>query len=439
MPTADPAPGSAAGRDEVSAPDVPPDPQDALATTGGRIGLILSGYVLTGNAIAASGFGFLFWVVAAKRYAAVDVGLGSAVVSAVMVVSGIGAVGLASALPRFVPVTPSWVSLVLRGYAVAAGATLALALAACLVLGSVTDELSRLLDPGWLVLFCVAAVAWTLFALQDYVLIARRRPVLMAGENLVVALARIALLFVPAFADDAAGLLVAWLLPTVVAVVAINHTVLRGGEDTAGGAPPDYPVIRRYAAVATIGTTASVLAVSLMPLLVTAIEGAEANARFFLPWSVTVGLQAVAAGMASPLLPAIAGGHGREREATLRVLWHTCAVTGALAVPIAILGPWALGLLGPDYEVDEALLLLLLAGSLLASATFVLLTRLRAHSRVAQVAVVQWVITTILVGVSVAFLAPAGVVAVGWAFLAAQIAGLLVALRDQRLRGPAAS
>ena len=419
----------------MAGPDTVPAEAAPSRGTGGRIGLILSGYVLTGNALAAAGFGFVFWIVAAKQYAAVDVGLSSAVVSAVMVVSGIGAVGLASALPRFVPVTESWVALVLRGYAVAAGATLALALAACVLLGSFADDLSRLLEPGWLVLFCVAAVSWTVFALQDYVLIARRRPLLMAGENLAVALGRIGLLFVPGLSDGATGLLVAWLLPTVIAVIAINHTVLRDGA-TADAPPPDYPVIRRYATVATVGTTASVLAVSLMPLLVTAIEGAEANARFFLPWSVTIGLQAVAAGMASPLLPAIAAGHERERDATLRVLWHTCAVTAAIAAPIALLGPWALGLLGPDYEVDEGLLLLLLAGSTIASATFVLLTRLRAHSRVAQVAVAQWVIAVLLIGMSVALLPGVGIVAVGWAFVTAQVAGLLVAIRDQRLRTP---
>ena len=61
------------------------------------------GYALVLSAGAAAALGFVYWIVAARTYSADIVGLNSAAISTMMLVSGIAQLNLISALLRFVP------------------------------------------------------------------------------------------------------------------------------------------------------------------------------------------------------------------------------------------------------------------------------------------------------------------------------------------------
>ena len=405
-----------------------------------RIGLVGRGYVLTANSLSGAGLGFVFWIVAARRFAVTDVGFAAALVSAAVVVSGIGTVGLSSGLPRFIPVTERWAGLVVRGYAAAIAATAALAVSTTFALSRLDDSFARLAELGWLVLFVGCCVAWTVFSLQDFVLIAREQVTVVAVENSVVGVLRVLAVLVVGAEHGASALLLAWLVPTVLAAVAVNAWILLpAARDRVRGRRqglPELASFARYCSVAALGTAATVIVLSLMPSVVTAVEGAEANARFFLPWSLSIALQAVAAGMAAPLLPALAARSADDREATLKVLTHTGVVIVGLGLPIVICAPFALAALGSSYEVDSGLIALLVAAAVLASLTAVLLARARAHNWLGQVVLVQWSVAAALVGGAVVLLPELGLHGVGWAALAAQSLGLALAISRQRLVVP---
>jgi len=68
-----------------------------------RIPLYRNGYALLVSSATTSALGLFYWILAARRYSADTVGLGSATLSAMMLLSGISQLGLNSALVRFVP------------------------------------------------------------------------------------------------------------------------------------------------------------------------------------------------------------------------------------------------------------------------------------------------------------------------------------------------
>ncbi len=397
-----------------------------------RPGVVASGYLLSVNGIVSSGLGFLFWVAAARRFTASDVGFAAAISAGVAVLAGVGVLGLNSAFLRYVPLAADgWPRLVARGYAVAIAATAVLAAVGGLVASRTSSEFARLDESRWVLVLVAASVVWTVFSLQDTVLIARHSPRIVLAENTTVGLARLALL--PFWsAASAYDLVVAWIVPTVLGVVVINAYLLvarppadrRGTREGRAG-------LLRYCALATFGSASTGLTASFTPVLVTALAGARENAAFFLSWSISIALQVVATSMSSPLTVSIARG-GDVTAAVRRVLRHCLFVLGSAAVVALAVGPWLLQRVGSAYAPPRLLLALLLAGAVVNGAVIVLFAVPRGVGNVAPVAAIQWVSTLILLGVSAWGIRREGVIVVGWASLASQLVALAISVAAYR-------
>lgn len=418
-----------------------PRPARLSATVGG-------GYVLTVSSLASSALGFVFWVIAAARFSAADVGLAAAAVAAIAVISGVGVLGLNSAFLRYVPrAADAWRGVVGRGYGASALATGVLAAGALIIASRGHGSVTAAIDGRSAAVFLVAAVVWTIFSLQDFVLVAIRRPAVVLVENVAVALVRMPLLFLPLGWHGELLILLAWLLPTVAATVVVNGMLLTTTTLPAASSDP-RPLgvgLARYCATATVGSAATVAVLSLMPALVAAFEGAEANARFFLPWTMASSLQVVAASMAAPLAAEIARGLGaRERAETRRVLVHALRTVAVLGVLVLVAAPVALGLLGDAYRVDRPLLVLILGGAIANAGAAVLLARARARGHIGRATGVQWIGAVGLVGGAVLLVPAVGLIGAGWAAFGAQGAMAVAAVVMDRadppeaLPGPAA-
>src|SRR5690349_2256425 len=68
-----------------------------------RAPLIRNGYALILSAAATSGLGFVYWMLATRYYPPEVVGLNSAVLSAMLFVSGVAQLSLLSVMTRFLP------------------------------------------------------------------------------------------------------------------------------------------------------------------------------------------------------------------------------------------------------------------------------------------------------------------------------------------------
>ena len=68
-----------------------------------RMPLYRNAYALLLSGVISSGLGMVYWVLAAQSYSAAVVGLTSAAVSAMMLLSGLAQMSMNSALLRFIP------------------------------------------------------------------------------------------------------------------------------------------------------------------------------------------------------------------------------------------------------------------------------------------------------------------------------------------------
>jgi O-antigen/teichoic acid export membrane protein len=406
-----------------------------LPSSGSLLG---GGYVLTINSLGGAILGFGFWLVAARRFTPGDVGFSSAAVAGAAVIGGIASDGLHNAFLRFIPRSGRvWGAVMARGYATAAAASLGLAALFVLIIGLFDGGLGRLCDPGWFLLYVAGAPLWTIFSLQDVVLIARRRAGLVLIENTLVSVARIGLLFVPALSHGAEGIFVAWLIPAIPAALVVNVFLVRKARLSYG----DGSFIRarvaqremgRYYLVATVGSVATVLMMSVMPVIVAAVSGVAANARFYLPWAIATSLQLLSSSMAAPLAAEIARGLEDERREVRRILRHCTVGVALVAVPLFFAVPPVLEQLGgSDYRVDRPLFALLLAAALVNGIATVYLARARARGDVKGAAVAQWSAAITLIGGAAVLLPTIGLVGVGVAaFLAQSIAAIIAISRD---------
>src|SRR5580658_2728483 len=172
------------------------------------------------SAVGSGSLGLVFWSVAAHHQDASAVGSVSAEVSSITFLAGVGSLNLINVFARFLP-EAGWHArrLILISYAgaaltglVAATIFLLTPIATGLVLGG---------RPGR-VAFASCVVLNSIFCIQDGGLVGFGRATWVPVENILVALARLALLPVTAiFLSASIGVLWSWALPMVMAVIVV--------------------------------------------------------------------------------------------------------------------------------------------------------------------------------------------------------------------------
>ncbi|MBX6320827.1 MAG: polysaccharide biosynthesis C-terminal domain-containing protein [Rhodospirillaceae bacterium] len=404
-----------------------------------RAPLTRNGYSLVASAGVTSALGLVYWVVAARLYTPAEVGVNAALLSTMMALGNVAQLNLGSLLTRFLPDTgPASGQWILRAYAAATAAAILSCLLFVLGVERWAPSLRFLAEDPWMILWFTAATAiWTLFSLQDNVLAGLRRSVWVPVENTVFALAKLGLLLL--FAEGAwraLGPFASWTLPLLATAVPVNLLIFGRLLKCAGtGARPARPsisrrLVARYFGGDFVGTLFLSAAMGVAPVLVLEWAGAEANALYYMAWTIAYTLYLVSKYMGVALLAEGAADRENLRALATGALAHTM---GLLAVGVAILlagAPLILRLFGASYAAEGVTLLRVLALSALPFGfTSVFLGVARVEGRMTAVAVVQGLLLVLVVALGVPLLARFGVLGMGVAWLLAQTAiALLVAV-----------
>ena len=391
-----------------------------------------NGYALVLNSALASVLGFAFWLVAARRFDADDLGWGAAVVSAATLAALIGKAGFDAAIIRFGPTARDRVLRKLILYATAASVALTalVGLVILMLAGNGVESLSplrtRTAALGFLVLACGTAAAWVL----DAVFIAEQRAVLCLARNTAFNLVKLGAPFLVAGALASFAVPLSWgaglAVSLVVAAIVVPWSLRRRVVSPAPS--PSRGEVAVYAAKNYVLNVSEFLPGLILPLLVLETLGASANARFFLAWTIaTVGFLASKAIAQSSFAALVREGPPHD------------ALRKAARLSAIVLVPFGLGLLacapllpllfGNATGPDAIALLRVLALSLAPVAvTNLFLSYLKARQA-------GWELTLLPAATLVAFLAlvpvalaAGGMVGIGWLWLAVQAAAGLYAL-----------
>jgi O-antigen/teichoic acid export membrane protein len=241
--------------------------------------------------------GVVFWAVAAHLASARAVGRTTAEIAAMLLLANLAQLSFGSIFERFLPVAGSLTrDFVKRAYVMVVifGGVLALVY---LAFGFGHSFLPS--DWGWKALFVVAVILWTIFALQDSVLIGLRASKWVAVENIAFSIAKLVLLPVSIAASATQGIFAAWTAPVVLTIIVITWYLFRKRipEHMAmGGSTEKLPSTRELIVLAGAQYAATLSAV-FMPSIITLIViqrlGAVANAHYYVPSMIATGLSLV--------------------------------------------------------------------------------------------------------------------------------------------------
>jgi O-antigen/teichoic acid export membrane protein len=421
-------------------------PGRTSGTAPSRSRVQLDGIALMASTAATAATSLLFWVVAARSYPAESIGVASATVNAFTMLAGFAQLNLLAVFLRFLAGSGNRA---LRFLSTGYSAVLVVALvfgAGYLALGLGEGFLGG--AASWeYVVFVLAVPVFAVFVVQDGVLTAFAKAPWVPIENLAVALLRLALLglLIPALVSGGdgsrAGIVAAWTVPTVLAVLVVSAAVFRRlapahvrRTPDASSLPPRGELLS-FVAAQYVNNVVNNVVTYVPPLVVLYLLGAEAAAYFNVPWLIVVSTQTLLWNIGMSFVaevtrrPEQIAAHTRS---TLRLGGVVVlGWTGALLVG----APLLLGLQGGAFAAEGTGLLRLLALSFPFTAVVVMYSLIASlERRIWRLTVVNAVGAAALFGAMAVLVPGSGIVAVGAVYLVVQAVLALVLLPSLAVR-----
>ncbi|WP_188316601.1 oligosaccharide flippase family protein [Solihabitans fulvus] len=327
-------------------------------------GLLGDGLALTASALVTAGAGLVGWLLAARLLPRAEVGATSAFVSGFLLFATVAELGLGPAVLRWLPLAGRRTPMLLRrGYGVVV--LVAVVAAGLFALVPATAVTTAAVPVFGGVLFVAASVGWTLFQFQDAVLTGLGRARWVLVENTAFSVARLVLLVVLGPRLGALGIVLSWVLPTVLGVLVVSALVVVTGRRVGGtaGRLPDRREVLSLVGPTYPATVCVAVLYNVVPLVVTARNGPEVGAVFFIVWMGLNALDVAATGFVNAVVVRLAG--AEERAGVL--VRHAATRMAAIFLPpiaVGVVGAgWVLGLFGDAYaEIGTSLLQVALVG-----------------------------------------------------------------------------
>lgn len=404
--------------------------------------LFMNAYLLIINQGLSAALGIVYWMAAARFYSTDFVGRGSAIISTLGFLEVLAEFSLKSAMQRFIPRAGMKVRrlvLITYGTVLVTGALFTVGF---FVLGHVlhfADSLLAGLSTTSLFLLVLANMAYTIFVVQDGVLMGLRQTKWVLIENTLYNVTKMGLLVVGIFGFLGNGIVASWFIPAPLLVLLVNTLIFLRFIPRFNQIPKPSlePVtsrqIIRMVAGDHLGTVLSETSIRLLPLMVLNLLGTSANAFFYQAWLIGMMLYLLSWNVAASF--SVEGSSDPEKlthysRQTLRQILF-------LMIPAALVifagAPLILRIFGPAYALNGTTLLRWLA---LAAVPYGINAWFLSYSRVQMnirpVILFQGLQCVITLGLSYWGLPRFGLSAIGVAWLIAQTVLMVLALLSTR-------
>jgi O-antigen/teichoic acid export membrane protein len=376
-------------------------------------------YLMLNSGLQAAA-GFIFWIIGARLFSVNEVGLATALFSAVGIIAFAALLGLNSTVVRYLPGSTHRNVLMTGAMTLVVGSGVILALGYLALIPIVSPKLDFVIHDWWMAagVVLLGGVFGPLNLLTDSIFIglrqARYNAIVDGGVGGAVKIAA-ALLVAGAgayglFVASAIGYAAA-ALASLALLVAVNRfrPSLRGARAVLG------PLLR-FSAANYVGTLLTLLPTFLVPLIVLDRIGVHASAYYYVAFQMVSLLFAGVFAVEQAFLSE--GSHEEgELRAVMRRSWRLLALFCVPATVVMALGAhWLLLLFGHDYSVNGTDVLIVLATAALPFGVFNwLLTVLRLIGKLGFIIAGNVIYAVLTCGLAWA-LAPRGLVALSLAW-----------------------
>jgi O-antigen/teichoic acid export membrane protein len=390
---------------------------------------------LIANTVFTTGLGFFFWMVVARFYTEYEVGVGSAIISAVYFLALLSTLGLDVTIIRFLPKAKNPVELI--------NSCLTLSGILALVVGGIFLAGLGLWSPKLIFVreravftlaFLVFTCGWTLSGVIGSVFIAKRRAEFNLAKNTILSLLKIPLPILMVLFFHAFGIVSSWGVATGIAIAICLFYFLPRIQKSYKPLPNlNLNLIRNIWKYSTGNYFASILAATpsfILPIMIVNILSGEQNAYFYVAWTIAAITFSIP-GAASQSLFA-EGSHFEDELGTYarRALRFALVLLVPTIILLVVLGKWLLLAFGSSYSTNALTLLWILgASSLFVGINSVYYTILLVRHRIRELLVLRGLIALVVLVASAFVMRAIGIVGIGYAWLGAQaLVSIYVAL-----------
>jgi CelD/BcsL family acetyltransferase involved in cellulose biosynthesis len=419
--------------------------------------LVRNSLFMMTSTVATGLLGYVFWIVAARVFSSVDVGIASAVISLCSTVALLTSLGPSAMLIERLHAyerSRAWTSHLIRTCVATAAATGVVAAVAIPFIAHSTGYGSFFGPPGAAVLAVIGAVSWTVVNLYGCAFIAARRADGLLAVNGLISLLKV-LMVVPlcVLGFGARAIVIAWVASSLfgVALGALwllprlglgggrgRHAVqgaAAGGPGGSVGVARDSQPARTRAAYTWhllgqhLTGVGGQLTPLLLPILVVVRLGVRANAYFYITWMIGSVFFMVSPSISNALFAeSVRSGSGLRATVgkAFRVTWF-------LQLPAIVImvagGKLILGIFGHAYASDGFGLLIVLAVSAMPDAVSnVAVTVCRATGRLGYSVAINAGQLVITLAAAWLLMPRFGLLGVGVGWLGAQLLGAIASV-----------
>jgi len=383
--------------------------------------LIRNSFFIMASSFVAAGFGFFFWMIAARLYSQADVGIATALMSSMGLLILISRLGLDQSVIRFFPGRDKNKVLgtaILVPTAVALGAGLVFIAAVDVISPELT--IVRTIAPLYLLFLGTYSVTWVLEGAFN----ALRKSEHYFALNLLYG-SRI-LFLVPLVFLGATGIFSAFgfsfVLGLIFALLLLARCAIR----------PALGVDRAFLREAWQFSAGAYLAGILMsapnmviPIMVLHVLGAESTANYYITYAIVSILFMIPYAFTTSLF--VEGSHGGEmKKSVLRTLASMFALLIPAIIGLSLFGEQILNLIGKDYVEGMALLRVLALSALFVSIcqTFISIAKVRNDIR--SLIILSGFVSVALLGLGYTMMNRFGLIGMGYAWLGTYVAGTIL-------------
>lgn len=395
-------------------------------------------YLLLGS-LATAGFGFIFWIIAARLFDAPTVGVATVLISLSSLISLLSLAGFDSSFVRFLPKSRDHTTYVNSGIMVTSLLSIVFSAIFLAVSFATTPEVRDVLsDPLVIVLFIFLTIASSLNLLTNSVFIAHRHAWFVLLINVLFNLAKVALPF--AFIDyGAVGIFAAAGVAQVVGL-ALSFFYMRRSYNYHFHPTIDTVALRQtfhYTFSVYIGSVLNLLPPTLLPLMITAQLDAASTAYYYMAFNIATIIYTVAySAMQSAFAESSHDSAALKQHVTKGLQLSAALVLPAVALCV-VGGGFVLGVFGADYaEVATPLLIVMSLAALIVAPYSALGAIMKVAHDTTSFIVMNVVYAASILSLAYVFMPQFGLIAIGYSWLIgnllAVVTGTLLHVRFRR-------
>ena len=383
--------------------------------------LIRNSFFIMASSFVAAGFGFFFWMIAARLYSQADVGIATALMSSMGLLILISRLGLDQSVIRFFPNRDK--SRVL-GTAILVPTAVALGAGLVFIAGVdvISPELAivRSIAPLYLLILGAYSVTWVLEGAFN----ALRKSEHYFALNMLYG-TRI-LFLAPLVFLGATGIFSAFGLSFVLGLVLALVLLARCSIRPVLGM--DRAFLReawQFSAGAYVAGILMSAPNMVIPIMVLHVLGPESTANYYITYAIVSILFMIPYAFTTSLF--VEGSHGGEmKKSVLRTLASMFALLIPAIIALSLFGEHILNLIGKDYIEGMALLQVLAASALFVSICQTFISIAKVGNDIRSLVVLSGFISIALLALGYTLMNRFGLIGMGYAWLATYVAGTLL-------------